>query len=77
MKIRMAEDKDIERINDLLEQVCLVHHKGRPDLFKYGAKSIPKMNLRKYSIMIKLLYLQQWTTMTVLWDMPFVFFSSI
>lgn len=25
-------------INELLLQVCLVHHKGRPDLFKYGAK---------------------------------------
>ena len=28
----------MDRINDLLFQVCLVHHKGRPDLFKYGAK---------------------------------------
>lgn len=32
--IRRAEDKDIERINELLRQVCMVHHKGRPDLFK-------------------------------------------
>lgn len=38
MKVRRAQKKDIERINDLLYQVCLVHHKGRPDLFKYGAK---------------------------------------
>ena len=38
MNIRRAEEKDIDRINDLLFQVCLVHHKGRPDLFKYGAK---------------------------------------
>lgn len=28
----------MEGINELLLQVCLVHHKGRPDLFKYGAK---------------------------------------
>lgn len=38
MKIRRAQDQDMKRINDLLLQVCLVHHKGRPDLFKYGAK---------------------------------------
>lgn len=47
MKIRMAEDKDIERINDLLEQVCLVHHKGRPDLFKYGAKKYTEDELKE------------------------------
>lgn len=46
MKIRMAEDKDIERINDLLEQVCLVHHNGRPDLFKYGAKKYTEDELK-------------------------------
>ena len=38
MNIRRAEEKDMDRINDLLFQVSLVHHKGRPDLFKYGAK---------------------------------------
>lgn len=38
MEIRRAREKDMDRINDLLLQVCLVHHKGRPDLFKYGAK---------------------------------------
>jgi len=38
MLIRKAEEKDIPRIKDLLWQVCLVHHKGRPDLFKYGAR---------------------------------------
>ena len=36
--VRRAEEKDIPKINDLLMQVCLVHHRGRPDLFKYGAK---------------------------------------
>lgn len=46
MKIRMADDKDIERINDLLEQVCLVHHKGRPDLFKFGAKKYTEDELK-------------------------------
>lgn len=38
MNIRRACLPDMEGINELLLQVCLVHHKGRPDLFKYGAK---------------------------------------
>ena len=36
MKVRMAQEKDIERIHSLLVQVAMVHHKGRPDLFKAG-----------------------------------------
>ena len=36
--IRRALEKDILKINDLLSQVCLVHHKGRPDIFKVGRK---------------------------------------
>ena len=36
--IRRAEKKDIERIGALLEQVNLVHHLGRPDLFRIGKK---------------------------------------
>ena len=38
MNIRRAETKDMERINDLLYQVELVHHNGRPDIFKIGKK---------------------------------------
>ena len=38
MEIRRANEQDMDGINNLLRQVCLVHHKGRPDLFKYGAK---------------------------------------
>ena len=38
MNIRRACLKDMYGINNLLMQVCLVHHRGRPDLFKYGAK---------------------------------------
>ena len=38
MIIRRAEIKDMEGINSLLRQVLYVHHVGRPDLFKYGAK---------------------------------------
>ena len=36
--IRKATLKDIPKIEDLLSQVCLVHHKGRPDIFKIGRK---------------------------------------
>lgn len=32
MQIRRAKEKDMERIDQLLMQVCLVHHNGRPDL---------------------------------------------
>ena len=36
--IRMAKERDIPKISDLLAQVCLVHHNGRPDIFKVGRK---------------------------------------
>ena len=36
--IRLATEKDIPKIEDLLAQVCLVHHNGRPDIFKVGTK---------------------------------------
>ena len=36
--IRRACEKDIPKIEDLLLQVCLVHHNGRPDIFKFGTK---------------------------------------
>lgn len=38
MNIRRAELKDMPGINALLRQVLMVHHNGRPDLFKAGAK---------------------------------------
>ena len=38
MKIRRAEKKDIGGMNRLLYQVLMVHHNGRPDLFKPNAK---------------------------------------
>ena len=38
MVIRRAEKKDMDGINKLLQQVLMVHHNGRPDLFKSGAK---------------------------------------
>jgi len=36
--IRFATEKDIPKIGDLLSQVDLVHHNGRPDIFKIGRK---------------------------------------
>lgn len=38
MNIRRANERDIKGINKLLEQVLMVHHNGRPDIFKPGAK---------------------------------------
>ncbi len=38
MNIRRAIKADLPEIRELLEQVCLVHHKGRPDIFKVGRK---------------------------------------
>lgn len=34
MEIRRAQEQDISGVNSLLEQVSMVHHRGRPDLFK-------------------------------------------
>jgi len=36
--IRLAKEKDIPKMGELLKQVCLVHHNGRPDIFKVGRK---------------------------------------
>ena len=36
--IRRAKEKDIPRLGELLCQVDLVHHRGRPDIFKIGRK---------------------------------------
>ncbi len=41
LTVRRAEHKDMPRLIDLLNQVLMVHHKGRPDLFK--------ANCRKYT----------------------------
>ncbi len=46
MEIRRAKEQDMDGINKLLLQVCLVHHNGRPDLFKYGTKKYTDEELR-------------------------------
>lgn len=38
MDIRRADERDMDGINKLLHQVLIVHHNGRPDLFKSNAK---------------------------------------
>lgn len=38
MNIRRAVKEDIQGMNRLLNQVLMVHHNGRPDLFKSGTK---------------------------------------
>lgn len=38
MEIKRATAADLEGINRLLRQVLEVHHRGRPDLFRGGAK---------------------------------------
>ena len=47
-EIRLAQEKDIPKIENLLEQILLVHHEGRPDIFKatgkkYTAKELTEM----------------------------------
>lgn len=47
MNIIRANESHMDGINDLLMQVCLVHHVGRPDLFKYGAKKYTDKELKE------------------------------
>ena len=44
--IRRAEEKDIPRILDLLVQVDMVHHLGRPDLFRGPATKYTEEELK-------------------------------
>lgn len=38
MNIRRGEERDIPRLGELLMQVCRVHRRGRPDLFREGGR---------------------------------------
>lgn len=46
MTIRRATAADIPQIDELLRQVLEVHHAGRPDLFKGGAKKYTDEELK-------------------------------
>ncbi len=45
MRIRRAEEKDMPGILNLLAQVLMVHHNGRPDLFKGGVRKYTEQEL--------------------------------
>ncbi len=47
MTIRRATERDIPGLNLLLEQVLMVHHNGRPDLFKSGGKKYTDDELKE------------------------------
>ena len=47
MTIRRAVNEDIPKIHELLKQVCLIHHNGRPDLFKLGARKYTDEELKE------------------------------
>jgi len=47
MNIRRAQEKDIEKLLDLLTQVNMVHHHVRPDLFNGPATKYSKEQLKK------------------------------
>ena len=47
MVIRRAKETDMEGINELLRQVLMVHHNGRPDLFKANAKKYTDAELEE------------------------------
>ena len=44
-QVRKAEEKDMDKIMDLLDQVAEVHHVGRPDLFKANATKYTRQEL--------------------------------
>ena len=55
--IRYAAKRDIPKISDLLSQVCLVHHNGRPDIFREGRKYsqeelVQLLEYEKYRILV-------------------------
>lgn len=47
MLIRRAQEQDMDGINKLLFQVLMVHHNGRPDLFKPGGKKYTDPELKE------------------------------
>lgn len=47
MQIRRAGQQDLEGIDRLLYQVLMVHHNGRPDLFKGHVKKYTDEELRR------------------------------
>lgn len=46
MIIRTAEERDVQRIGQMLIQICNVHHDGRPDLFRADQRKYNDEELR-------------------------------
>lgn len=46
MEIRRAHEKDMNGLIDLLNQVLMVHHNGRPDLFKADCRKYTDEELK-------------------------------
>lgn len=47
IKIRLAKEEDIEKINELLFQVQKIHSDVRPDLFKANTKKYTTLEIKK------------------------------
>lgn len=47
MNIRRADKRDMEKIKDLLNQVLMVHHNGRPDIFKADCRKYTDSELEE------------------------------
>ena len=50
MNIRPAVKQDIPGLRQLLLQVNLVHHQGRPDIFNYGKGKYDEKQLEELCI---------------------------
>ncbi len=44
-QVRKAEERDLDKIMELLIQVAMLHHEGRPDLFRAGATKYTREEL--------------------------------
>lgn len=47
MEIRLATEKDVDRLQDLLLSVQNLHAEGRPDVFIYGTRKYTDKNVRE------------------------------
>ncbi len=77
MRIRRAQERDMEGINRLLFQVLTVHHNGRPDLFKENVKNIRIRNWRNCFGTTAALSLWVWMKTSGCWAMPSAFSSGM
>ena len=48
--MRRAEEKDVDRLYEMLRQVQQLHADGRPDIFKEGTNKYDKESIRKFLV---------------------------